>query len=152
MADKVYVSWEEIKAACQALVTVLTEKGVLGRTKGLVVVLSGGMIPAYWVRKMVEVQEGIKLDVRVADLQSYTYDQQGDMDVRRLPADIGDGTGWIILDEVADTGETFAVLKRRYPEAVFATLTAKPKGKAVADFSVLAFKQTEWIVFPWEIE
>ncbi len=63
----------------------------------------------------------------------------------------GDGEGWLLIDDLADTGRTAALLRKLLPKAFFATLYAKPAGRKNVDLFVREFKQNKWIHFPWDI-
>ena len=64
----------------------------------------------------------------------------------------GDGTGWLVIDDLVDTGRTARAVRATLPKAHFATLYAKPLGRSLADTFVKEFKQDEWINFPWDID
>ena len=64
----------------------------------------------------------------------------------------GDGAGWLLIDDLVDTGLTARAVRERLPKAHFATLYAKPLGRPVVDTFVKEFKQEKWIYFPWDID
>ncbi|MBL9036566.1 MAG: xanthine phosphoribosyltransferase, partial [Rhodospirillaceae bacterium] len=64
----------------------------------------------------------------------------------------GDGTGWLIIDDLVDTGKTAKYVRDLLPKAHFATIYAKPAGKPVVDTFVTEVSQDTWIYFPWDIE
>lgn len=66
--------------------------------------------------------------------------------------DGGDGAGWLLIDDLVDTGKTAQLVRRMVPKAHFATLYAKPAGRPIVDTFVKEFKQNKWIHFPWDIE
>lgn len=116
-------------------------------------VLNAGVFPAYWIRKILKKKRQTLLPLRTVDVYSYdSRNEQQDMTIIDTPDLSNQGKGWIFVDEVADTGQTFRTLKDLYPEATFLALTAKPKGKPSCDRYVFEYDQDEWIVFPWEIE
>ena len=61
-----------------------------------------------------------------------------------------DGSGWLVVDDLVDTGATLQVLRAMLPKAHFATLYAKPKGQPLVDTFATVFPQTTWISFPWD--
>lgn len=151
MSNKVYLTDEQCIAAARDVVAQLLARPDIESIKGVAVVLNGGLIPAYWVRKLMSF-EGYDLPFQLIDVRSYKkYKQQGELKAVSLP-DLGDGQDWIIVDEVCDTGNTFSFLHTRYPRAVFAALTVKEQGRGIVDVYGLAFRQDEWLVFPWELE
>ena len=64
----------------------------------------------------------------------------------------GDGTGWLIVDDLVDTGETARALRAMMPKAHFATVYAKPAGRPLVDTFVTEVSQDTWIFFPWDME
>jgi xanthine phosphoribosyltransferase len=95
---------------------------------------------------------GMECPLETIDVQSYdSYTRQGELKILRNPSNLGDGEGWIFVDEIADTGRTLEALRKLYPKALFVSLSAKPQGLKHSDMNGLSFGQEEWIVFPWEI-
>lgn len=150
MQKKVYLTDQDCIAAAKDVCEQIVARYDLSEFKGIAPVLNGGLIPAYWFRKLLSAQ-GIDLPLALIDVRSYTDQVQGALKAVSLP-DLGDGQGWIILDEVCDTGATFSFLQSHYPRAVYASLTVKEKGRGVVGFFSRLFHQDQWIVFPWEIE
>src|SRR6185369_3322437 len=64
----------------------------------------------------------------------------------------GDGEGYLLIDDLVDTGRTAQAVRQLLPKAYFATLYAKPAGRPIVDTFVKEFKQSKWIHFPWDIE
>ncbi|MCG6895091.1 MAG: xanthine phosphoribosyltransferase, partial [Desulfobacteraceae bacterium] len=60
--------------------------------------------------------------------------------------------GWLIVDDLVDTGRTAKVVRNMLPKAHFATVYAKPAGKPLVDDFVTAVSQNTWILFPWDSE
>ena len=60
----------------------------------------------------------------------------------------GDGEGYLLIDDLVDTGRTAQAVRQLLPKAYFATLYAKPAGRPIVDTFVKEFKQTKWIHFP----
>lgn len=143
------VSWEELHRNAKALAWRLLE---MGPWKGLIGVTRGGMVPAAIVAR--------ELDIRVIEtisIASYKSDdgapQQADeVQVLKHPAGVGDGEGWLVVDDLVDTGRTAEVLRRLLPKAHFATVYAKPLGRPLVDTFVTEVSQDTWIYFPWDVE
>ena len=143
------VSWEELHRNAKALAWRLLE---MGPWKGLIGVTRGGMVPAAIVAR--------ELDIRVIEtisIASYKSDdghpQQADeAQVLKYPAGVGDGEGWLVVDDLVDTGRTAEVLRRLLPKAHFATVYAKPLGRPLVDTFVTEVSQDTWIYFPWDVE
>jgi xanthine phosphoribosyltransferase len=44
----------------------------------------------------------------------------------QCPAVVGDGGGWLVVDDLVDTGRTAKVLRKLMPKAHFAAIYVKP--------------------------
>jgi xanthine phosphoribosyltransferase len=137
------VSWEELHRNARALAWRLAD---LGPWQGIVAVTRGGLVPAAILAR--------ELDVRVIDTVCIsTYDHQSMREARVLKASLsGDGTGWLIVDDLVDTGKTARVVRDMLPKAHFATIYAKPAGRPLVDTFITEVSQDTWIFFPWDIE
>ena len=62
------------------------------------------------------------------------------------------GKGWLIVDDLVDTGVTARAVRAMLPEAHFATVYAKPAGRPVVDSYITEVSQDTWILFPWDQE
>jgi xanthine phosphoribosyltransferase len=67
------------------------------------------------------------------------------------PSAAGDGTGWLVIDDLVDTGATMRIVREILPKAHVGVLYAKPVGRPLADSFVAEFPQESWIDFPWEM-
>ena len=89
------VSWEELHRHAKALAWRLMS---LGPWTGIVAITRGGLVPAAIVAR--------ELEVRLIDtvcIASYDDRDQGGLEVlKKMP---GDGTGWLIIDDLVDTGK-----------------------------------------------
>ena len=136
------VSWEELHRNARALAWRLLD---LGPFEGIVAITRGGLVPAAIVAR--------ELEVRLVDtvcVASYDDKVQGEATVLKGVA--GDGAGWLIVDDLVDTGTTAQVVRRMLPRAHFATVYAKPAGRPLVDTFVTEVSQDTWILFPWDIE
>ncbi len=152
------VSWEELHRHAKALAWRLVERGPY---KGIVAITRGGLVPAAIVAR--------ELDLRLIDtvcITSYGAEaasramtdaagladrEQGSLTVLKRP-EIGDGTGWLIVDDLVDTGRTARAVRDLLPKAHFATVYAKPAGRPLVDTFITEVSQDTWILFPWDIE
>jgi xanthine phosphoribosyltransferase len=143
------VSWEELHRNAKALAWRLVD---LGPWTGLIGVTRGGLVPAAVVAR--------ELDIRIIEtisIVSYKSDDRnpGQADEAKIvkhPSNVGDGEGWLVVDDLVDTGRTAAVLRRLLPKAHFATVYAKPLGRPLVDTFVTEVSQDTWIYFPWDVE
>lgn len=136
------VSWEELHRNARALAWRLLEKGPW---KGIVAITRGGLVPAAIIAR--------ELEVRLIDTVCVsTYDHQDIRESRILKGVEGDGEGWLIVDDLVDTGRTAIVVRNMLPKAHFATIYAKPAGRPLVDSFITEVSQNTWIYFPWDVE
>ena len=62
------------------------------------------------------------------------------------------GEGWLIIDDLVDTGITAKAVRQLLPKAHFATIYAKPSGRPMVDSYITEVSQDTWILFPWDME
>ncbi|SDB68422.1 xanthine phosphoribosyltransferase [Belnapia rosea] len=145
MAQKYYtVGWEQLHRDSKALAWRLMEHGPF---RGVVAITRGGMIPAAIVAR--------ELECRLLETVSVvTYDEEsmGQPQVVKPPLAAGDGTGWLVVDDLVDTGTTAKVVRALLPQAHLATVYAKPAGKPLVDTFITEVSQDTWILFPWDTE
>jgi xanthine phosphoribosyltransferase len=72
--------------------------------------------------------------------------------LKPVGADTKDGAGWLIVDDLVDTGVTAKVVREMLPKAHFATVYAKPAGRPMVDTYITEVSQDTWILFPWDQE
>lgn len=138
------VTWDQLHRDARALAWRLMAAGPF---HGVVAVTRGGLIPAAIIAR--------ELDVRLVESVSIvTYDEEvrGEPIVTKPPSAAGDGTGFLIVDDLVDTGSTAKVVRRLLPRAHFACVYAKPAGKDLIDSFVTEVSQDTWILFPWDTE
>lgn len=147
--DEIIISWVELHRDARYLSEVLHQKGPW---KGIIAITRGGLVPAALVAR--------ELDIRLIDticVTSYGAGeagaaQQEQGSVKVLKGVAGDGAGYLLIDDLVDTGRTAQEVRKLLPKAHFATLYAKPAGRPIVDTFVKEFKQNKWIHFPWDIE
>ena len=134
------VSWEEMHRDSRALSWRLAEQGPW---KGIVAIARGGLIPAQIVAR--------ELEVRLIDtICVASYDDQTRREPDILKSMDGSGEGWLIVDDLVDTGRTGRIVREMLPKAHFATVYAKPKGREVVDSFITEVSQDTWILLPWD--
>jgi xanthine phosphoribosyltransferase len=138
------VTWEELHRHAKALAWRLSEGGPW---HGIVAVTRGGLVPAAIIARELEIRL-----IDTACVSSYDHQNQREARVIKDVVDEGDGEGWLVIDDLVDTGKTFELLRRRLPKAHFATIYAKPLGRPLVDTFITEVSQDTWIFFPWDIE
>ena len=135
------VTWDELHRNAKALAWRLIDGGPW---HGIIAVTRGGLVPAAIVAR--------ELEIRLIDtvcITSYDDRAQGNMTVlKRIE---GDGAGWLIIDDLVDTGRTAKAVREMLPKAHFATIYAKPAGRPLVDTFVTEVSQDTWIYFPWDL-
>ena len=136
------VSWEELHRDAKALSWRLASGGPW---KGVIAITRGGLVPAHIISR--------ELDLRIIDTVCIaTYDDESQHAPEILKRRDGDGEGWLIVDDLVDTGQTGRIVREMLPKAHFATVYAKPAGVGIVDTFVTEVSQDTWILFPWDTE
>jgi len=138
------VGWDQLHRDSKALAWRLVERGAF---HGVCAITRGGLIPAAIVAR--------ELECRIIETVSIvTYDEEtrGKPQVMKPPAAAGDGEGWLLVDDLVDTGTTARIVRGLLPKAHFATVYAKPAGKPLVDTFITEVSQDTWILFPWDTE
>ena len=137
------VSWSQLHQDARLLAWRLMEHGPF---KGIVAVTRGGMVPAAIIAR--------EFDIRLVDTVCISSYQDRDLgrESTVLKKVEGDGTGWLIVDDLVDTGRTGRIIRDMLPKAHFATIYAKPEGRPLVDTYVTEVSQDTWILFPWDSE
>ena len=138
------VSWDQLHRDARALAWRLNGAGPW---TGIVAITRGGLVPAAIVAR--------ELEVRLIDTicaSSYDHMSQRGIEILKRAAGSGDGAGWLIVDDLVDTGGTGKLVREMLPKAHFATVYAKPAGRAVVDTFITEVSQDTWILFPWDTE
>ena len=147
MAEHYYtVSWDQLHRDSKALAWRLIERGPF---RGIVAITRGGLIPAAIVARELEARL-----IETVSVVTYNEEQRGQPAVVKPPAAaIAEaGEGWLIVDDLVDTGTTARVVRALLPKAHFATVYAKPKGRPLVDTFITEVSQDTWILFPWDTE
>lgn len=140
------VTWDEVHRDTRVLVRNLLE---LGPWKGIVGISRGGLVPATILAR--------ELELRYVDsLCIATYDEQdmGEVNIIKKPEEAcaDGGAGWLLVDDLVDTGTTMKVAKTMLPASHVATVYAKPDGMEFVDSFVHEVPQKTWVFFPWDMQ
>ncbi len=139
------VSWEELHRYSKALAWRLIE---MGPWTGIIAITRGGMVPAAVIARELEIRT-----IDTLSIASYDETEQGQLQVLKdVKQDVGRGAGWLVIDDLVDTGKTARDVRDLLPEAHFATVYAKPEGRPLVDTFVTEVSQDTWILFPWDTE
>ena len=142
------VSWDQFHRDARALAWRLA--GVNGNWRAIVCITRGGLVPAAIISR----ELGIRLIETVCVASYHEYVEQGELDVLKevSPSLLeNEGRDVLIIDDLTDTGKTAAIVRAMMPQAHFATIYAKPKGRPLVDTFVTEVSQDTWIYFPWDM-
>ncbi len=134
------VSWDQLHRDCRALAWRLVER----KWKGILAITRGGLIPAAIIAR--------ELDIHLIDtvcISTYNWKEQT-KEISILKSFEADSTDWLLVDDLVDTGKTASIVREMAPQAYFATIYAKPKGRPLVDTYITEVSQDTWILFPWD--
>lgn len=142
---ELYVSWEELHRATRELASRLLPAQ---RWRGIIAVSRGGLVPAAILAR--------ELNLRVVDsicLSSYDHtSQRAEVALLKDVNCSTDGEGFLVVDDLVDSGNTLRFLRQHLPRAHFVTVYAKPAGQDLVDDYVADLAQATWIHFPWDMQ
>jgi xanthine phosphoribosyltransferase len=141
MNNAIKIGWDALHRDAVILAQKLKHHGPFA---GIIAVARGGLVPAAIVAR--------ELDIRLVDtvcVSSYGDDNQRGAATVHKPVE-GDGAGWLVVDDLVDSGATFRQLRKMLPKAHFATVYVKPDGADTVDTTVIPIDQEIWLVFPWD--
>jgi xanthine phosphoribosyltransferase len=145
MAQHYYVvSWDQLHRDSKALAWRLN---TMRPFDGIVAITRGGLIPAAIVARELECRL-----IETVSIVTYDEEERGEPRITKPPRAAGDGTGFLIIDDLVDTGTTARQVRALLPRAHFATVYAKPAGKELVDTFITEVSQDTWILFPWDTE
>ena len=137
------VSWDQLHRDSKALAWRLLNVDFF---KGIIAVTRGGLFPAAIIAR--------ELDIHLVDticVSGYDWqDKKGDIEILKTIS--VDDEGWLIIDDLVDTGRTAKVVRNMLSRAHFAAVYAKPAGKPLVDTYITEVSQDTWILFPWDAE
>lgn len=136
------LTWDEISLHAKSLALKLAGKGAW---KGVVAITTGGMVPACIIARHL----GVK-NIDTLCISSYDNQNQRKADVIKSASAAGDGEGWLVIDDLSDTGNTFRAARLLMPKAHYASLYAKPAGEDAVDTYIMSVSTDTWLHFPWE--
>lgn len=143
---KFIVAWDQFHRDSKALAWRLSEKA--DEWKGIIAITRGGLIPAGIIAR--------ELEIKLIDTVCISsYDDQTQREARvlkNISTNAGDGAGWLVIDDLVDSGNTAKIIRKMLPKAHIATVYAKPAGEPLVDTYVTWVSQDTWIYFPWDLD
>ena len=117
-----------------------------GRTfRSIIVITRGGLFPATILSAQLNIK---KIDTYC--LASYANKIGGE--IQELKKPVIDTEDALFVDDLSDSGNTARYVKSVYPDAFFACVYVKEKGKEFPDLYVKEYPQNTWIIQHWEID
>ena len=122
MSEKYIVTWDMLQIHARKLASRLMPSE---QWKGIIAVSRGGLVPGALLAR--------------------------ELGIRHVDTAEGDGEGFIVIDDLVDTGGTAVAIREMYPKAHFITIFAKPAGRPLVDDYVVDIPQNTWIEQPWDM-
>lgn len=142
MSEKYIVTWDMLQKHARTLAQRLLPAK---QWRGIIAVSRGGLVPSAILAR--------ELGLRHVDtvcISSYDHNNQRELKVINRVE--GDGEGYIVVDDLVDTGGTAQAIRDIYPKGYFVTIFAKPAGRPLVDNYVIDIPQNTWIEQPWDME
>ena len=142
------LSWEAFHRDARSLAE---RAAAMGPYRGIVAISRGGLVPAAIVARALNIRVVETVSVVAYDSLNLGHEESLSAPaVVKSPGFAGDGEGFLIVDDLVDTGTTARVVRAMLPKARFICVYAKPAGRALADDVTAEVTQDTWIVLPWE--
>lgn len=144
MDDKIYISWDEfhqdVKNLCKKI------KETKQEFNKIVAISRGGFIPAGIIAYELNIRNSA-----VINISTYVGSKHLKLNKVNNPQSVGEvDEKTLIIDDISDSGQTFEVMRRTFPNGKFVTVYAKEKGIKQVDIFERQVPE-KWLVFPWDI-
>ena len=143
MTDKIYISWEEFHQDVKSVCEKIKNSGTYNK---IVAISRGGLLPAGII--------AYELDIRnchAINIATYIGDEHRELDHLDNLDDVGEiNSQTLIVDDLADSGQTFRLLRQEFTKARFVSIYSKPAGLKEVDIYARELPD-QWVVFPWDI-
>ena len=144
MTEKCYIDWNSFYQDVKLLAQKIKATGEFNK---IIAISRGGLLPAGIL--------AYELDIRnsqAINISSYDNNERREDDKIELDCNVGEvDDHTLIVDDLSDTGRTFRLVRKLYPQARYAAVYSKPKGHGDVDICAKELPD-KWIVFPWDIE
>ena len=137
---QVFLSYHDIHTDCIELAKKIKKKY---KPEKLILISRGGLIPGSIIANYLGIQ-----DVDVIALKTYA-DRKRSKEIKVYKR-IKSEKKLVVIEDLVDSGETAKIVKEMMPNSKFVVLYAKTSGKKQADLHLYNFKDSDWLVFPWE--
>ena len=144
MSEKYVVTWDMFQMHARKLSEHLLPAS---QWKGIIAVSRGGLFPAAVLAR----ELGLRHIETVCIASYHDHNNQGELQVLHAAQVPNGGEGFIVVDDLVDTGNTARAIRQMYPNAKFVTVFAKPAGAELVDDYVIDIPQNTWIEQPWDL-
>ena len=144
MSEKYVVTWDMFQMHARRLSERLLPAS---QWKGIIAGSRGGLFPAAVLAR----ELGLRHIETVCIASYHDHNNQGELQVLHAAQVPNGGEGFIVVDDLVDTGNTARAIRQMYPNAKFVTVFAKPAGAELVDDYVIDIPQNTWIEQPWDL-
>lgn len=144
MSEKYVVTWDMFQMHARRLSERLLPAS---QWKGIIAVSRGGLFPAAVLAR----ELGLRHIETVCIASYHDHNNQGELQVLHAAQVPNGGEGFIVVDDLVDTGNTARAIRQMYPNAKFVNVFAKPAGAELVDDYVIDIPQNTWIEQPWDL-
>ena len=143
MTDKIYIKWEEFHQDVKNLCKKIQATKKIDK---IVAISRGGLLPAGIIAYETDIRNCHSINIA-----TYVGNEHKELDKFDNLEDVGEvNENTLVIDDLSDSGQTFRLLRKVYPNACFATIYAKEKSLNEVDLYSRVLPD-KWIVFPWDL-
>jgi len=143
--DEKYVSWDDVQSLCRKLAEKIhKDRPDMNR---MLAITRGGLFPAGILAR----ELNIKL-IDTVGIESYSGNEQKEVSEARILKEFNQrfSHNILVVDDLADTGNTLRLLRKSLINPVICTLFVKPEGAGLVDYYAEEVGQATWVRFPWD--
>ena len=143
MTDKIYIKWDEFHQDVKNLCKKIQATKKIDK---IVAISRGGLLPAGIIAYEMNIRNCHSINIA-----TYIGNEHKKLDKLENLEDVGEiNENTLIIDDLSDSGQTFFLLRKVYPNACLATIYTKEKSLNEVDLYSKILPD-EWIVFPWDL-
>ena len=144
--DKTVVTWRRIMSLCRGIVAKLKDAYPNVSDCSIIALSRGGLVPGVIIGNMLNIRK-----VHALGMRSYAEQEKTQTEIYQVP-DIASMRRILLIDDISDTGESFAQTQDMlvHKEVITVSLFLKDKTKFVPHVFGKKVKNEQWVVFPWE--
>lgn len=145
MNEKYYISWADFHDDVKFLARKIKQSGKFNK---IVAISRGGLLPAGILAYELDIRNSQAINISSYDKNNTRRDD----DKIEMDCNVGETDNQtLIVDDLSDTGRTFRLVRKLYPQARYVAVYSKPKGRDEVDICAKELPD-KWIVFPWDVE